>query len=382
MKKGYLVALFATITACVSGLTAQATPKYWKTPELFAPIAQKYGISTVRCPNAVVNLNSGLATSLLSGWTVCLESTAALKNAVAKKKLKALGPPVDFPLKGNAILGTPFTAMYDQEGDLTTDDFVVGHYPAIAHYTITHFDGKATFNISYYSRQTHKYFNGFERVHGLNLTAEDELSGDAWLVGRGSYFIRIDTNNRTSQPLFSITSSFMDPYEGSALSSGDVKDAGIKLTKCPKYLLDLRKGRIAQPGRGYSCTKSSIASLEDAGFTNAPYSLAVGMFMATGIDASGAGDAKLLPFRVAKTPTQLVYSVNDPSEKQVGTTKFRLFDLATDTYVEKIAEVTGSIAGTTYNLNFAGEYMVEILTTPSQPEKYGDLEWSVSVNGS
>ena len=332
-----------------------------------------------KCPTYVLNAKSGLANSLLPKTTLCLDTTD-----LGKKLLKSFVA-IDFPLDGRAKLGSPFVPVAEpQQGDMQTSFFTIMHYPAISHYNISDLDSAASFWITLMDSSGEPASSRTTRTRG----SDDEpfIEGDYWNIQRGTYYLRFETDNVTTQPAYQLTPGFLEPYEGYPITASDMKDAGVKLVRCPRTIIDLRTGHLVYLKRGYICSKSSTETISDAGFTIAPYSLANGLFLAQNVDACGQGDGAPLPFRVT-TPTVLSYETSDPSEEDEktgtgrGTTIFTLVDLASGKS-KPIAQIRGTAQNNAFYLNVPGEYYIKINTSPYNADTWGDISWSVQVEGS
>jgi hypothetical protein len=372
--------LIAGITL-VAAFNAQAEKKFVPLCSKALPAMKVKALKSLpwvmRCPRFIMNPQSGLANSVLPKTTVCLSSTDV---GSLKKDLKQ----IDFPLDGTAQEGDPFITINEPvQGDLNTSPFVIKHYPTIINFSMSDLDSAAGFKMRLNSLDKDKYLPSTSRHHGSD--EEPSIDGNFWYAARGNYFFRVETDNKNAQPTYFVESGFMEPYEGYPVDTSDLKSYGIKTRRCPRTVIDLRSSHKITLSSSYICSNNTADEIQEAGFTLAPYSLANGQFITTGIDEDGAGDGGLLPFRVID-PVVFTYEITDPTEDTStgyaggGDVKIELVDLASGA-VDELADTTGSLSNRSFYISKQGEFYLRIKTSPKNPTVNGDIYWYVSVQG-
>ena len=343
---GLFVLTFAVVHA------AEAAPK-------FSPKAlQKAGARLSVCPTYVGHLKSGLYSSMSPG-AVC-----GSFGKVKSKKFKPTKAP--FALSSSSPKGSVFQPVSSQEGDTRTELFSIGNYPALISYQVE--DG-GTFIIDLLD-STGKKVSSIADVRGAS-------SNVVAINTPGVFSLRASgapEGKDGQQPSYTISMSFMDPYEGSPVSMRDLADASIKPVPCPKSILASSAEGMVDIPSGTVCSKKDMG---DAGMTAASFNLVSGLFLAPSINVEGTEATTTLPFRVG-APTRVSYEVSDPSPNGTGGFKVLLVNLETGKETPFISS-RGSVGSGESTINVTGDYYLRIETRPTSPKKNGPLSYAVAI---
>jgi hypothetical protein len=177
------------------------------------------------------------------------------------------------------------------------------------------------------------------------------------------------------QPTFDISVEFVVPEVTGKIASSEFKAAEVAVTACPTQIIDADGFKSYIPTKDVLCSaKNPEAAGVAAGAINTKHNI----FVRSELSEAADGGYVSLPFRIKK-PTPFVYSIADPTDFRGGTTMY-LVNLTTNVRIPFV-RVRGSIAETTTYINQPGDYYLHIDTSPYQPQKNGDIEWSFSVAG-
>jgi hypothetical protein len=356
---------FATLSLCI--LATSFISQVEAAPRITPASLKKAGVKLVACPKFVGHLRGGLFTGITPRTSLCgsgFEKAKPLKKVLKKRTL---------PLHNGGAVGSAFTEIIDQQGDVQTEPFEVKNYPAIIRYEVRDGGDSSSFKIAVMNANTGKQELLLVRAKG------QEVAGEISWNTPGRFYFRISASGGGrdgAQPVFSVNMDFMPPIEGFSVTERDLKEASIKTSACPKAILDAASGGMVSLGQGFVCTKSDLS---DAGMTAAPFSVGTGLFMGTEIQLEGSGEATSVPFRIS-TPTAISYSVSDPSEGGKGSLKAYLIELKSGKRTE-IISVKGSIDGATTSINIPGEYFLLVKPTSANVARSGELSYSLSLQG-
>jgi hypothetical protein len=359
-KKFSAVSLFCSLLLCSASGHAISR-------EQWATGLKKKGLSVVACPRYVANTRTGLFSGINQAQTLCVgpASRDQLKKAVGGIKFKR------FPLDGRFDMGSAFSEVIEQEGDVQTNPCRIGNYPAIVHFQMLNDPSyKVSSTVGVRNFADNKTLYNFEHGRG-NQDVESAVNQ------QGDYYFKVNAYpdpKEPTQPLFQMTMEFMEPYEGYPVTAADMKDARMKPLACPSYLLDLNFGKVYPLAKNYVCTRRFDPI--DAGFTPAPFNLGSGLFMSIDPDIDSYGDWTSLPFRISG-PTPITYTVDDPADGK-GEFNLYLMDLATGRRVTQLVNVRGSIANTTTFINTPGDYYFYARSDSYEPQENGDIQFTIS----
>jgi hypothetical protein len=349
----------------------------------------KAGYKETQCPRHIANLKSGLLTSILLKDTACYVRAQNSVVVDSKKNNKKKKKPikfqfVPFPLNGKLSLGRAFDKIEDQEGDVRTEPFVIGNFPAIISYAVKGPDEESSSNISNFKLVVENVETG--KLEYVLYRADGSVTGEFVVSNPGSYILRavakggnLGKDQGEFQPSFTVSIRFMAAYRGKKISPNLLREFGKNVVKCPEVIADRTSDNLVQINSDYRCFGNVARDdLESVGFVYAPYNFSRKLFLSKVVEYEGEGDHVWLPFRIERS-TDITYSISDPAEGR-GDTTFQLINLNENSKDLDQVEVSGSISNTLTKASIVGDYYIFVSTRPYQPKKNGDIEWSYTVN--
>lgn len=326
-------------------------------PKITSKLISKSGAKLSKCPAFIGVLKSGLYSNL-SPNIFCGSGFNKIKKLNSRK--------VGLPLINAAVRGSTFESLDNQQGETKTELFEIKNYPAIISYQVT--GAGAKFKI--------ELLDSTEKRVDTLVDRRGEGSNTIALNTSGQFSLHITASasgRDAEQPTYSVSMTFMDPYEGAPVSVRDLIEAGIKTLPCPKSILDASATMTDIPSTTI-CTKKNP---EDAGMTPAPFNAATGLFITSSLQFEGSGDSTSLPFR-ALAGTRVSYSVTDPSPNGTGSLRATLVEMGSGKSIPLVS-TKGSITGGSTVINKAGDYSVVVETKSTKPEENGELSYSIST---